>query len=79
MNSLLLLCSFILVGASGGKGSNGMGSSRGAMVRTVMELRKGQEIYMLVGQEGNSACVKVSIQFYFFKAWITTLKLNCRV
>jgi hypothetical protein len=36
-----------------------MGSSRGAMVRVVVELRKGQEIYMLVGQEGNSACVKV--------------------
>jgi anaplastic lymphoma kinase len=35
-----------------------MGSSRGAMVRVVVELRKGQEIYMLVGQEGNSACVK---------------------
>jgi anaplastic lymphoma kinase len=49
---------FILVGASGGKGSGAMGSSRGAMVRVVVELRKGQEIYMLVGQEGNSACVK---------------------
>ncbi|XP_031358672.1 ALK tyrosine kinase receptor [Photinus pyralis] len=48
----------ILVGASGGKGSGGMGSSRGAMVRTVVELAKGQEIYVLVGQEGASACVK---------------------
>ncbi|XP_008194070.1 tyrosine-protein kinase receptor isoform X2 [Tribolium castaneum] len=49
---------FILVGASGGKGSGAMGSSRGAMVRVVLELRKGQEIYMLIGQEGTSACVK---------------------
>ncbi|KAK5639789.1 hypothetical protein RI129_010600 [Pyrocoelia pectoralis] len=49
---------FILVGASGGKGSGGMGSSRGAMVRTVMELSKGQEVLLLVGQEGTSACVK---------------------
>lgn len=36
-----------------------MGSSRGAMVRIVAELRKGQELYFLVGQEGSSACVKV--------------------
>ncbi|XP_025832818.1 ALK tyrosine kinase receptor [Agrilus planipennis] len=49
---------FILVGASGGKGSGGMGSSRAAMVRTVMELYKGQEIYFLVGQEGSNACYK---------------------
>lgn len=35
-----------------------MGSSRGAMVRTVMELRKWQEILILVGQEGTNACVK---------------------
>ncbi|RZC40680.1 MAM domain containing protein, partial [Asbolus verrucosus] len=49
---------FILVGASGDKDSGAMGSSRGAMVRVVIELRKGQEIYMLVGQEGTSACVR---------------------
>lgn len=36
-----------------------MGSSRGAMVRTVLELGKGQEIFMLVGQEGSNACLKV--------------------
>lgn len=47
-------------GASGGKGSGGMGSSRGAMVRVVIELRKGQEVYMLVGQEGTNACIKVT-------------------
>ncbi|XP_060520697.1 tyrosine-protein kinase receptor [Cylas formicarius] len=50
---------FILAGASGGKGSSTAGSSRGAMVRTVMELKKGQEMYILVGQEGSSACPKV--------------------
>lgn len=37
-----------------------MGSSRGAMVRMVVELRKGQEFYILVGQEGSDACLKVS-------------------
>lgn len=57
---------FILFGASGGKGSGGMGSSRGAMVRIVLELRKGQEIYMAVGQEGANACVKVD----FLKSFI---------
>ncbi|KAL3284751.1 hypothetical protein HHI36_018894 [Cryptolaemus montrouzieri] len=45
-------------GASGGKGSGAMGSSRGSMVRTVIELKKGQELIFLVGQEGSSACVK---------------------
>lgn len=38
-----------------------MGSSRGAMVRIILELRKGQDIYMSVGQEGANACVKVNI------------------
>lgn len=51
--------SFIVSGASGGKGSGGMGSARGAMVRFVMELRKGQQFYVLVGQEGTSACLRV--------------------
>lgn len=49
---------FLIFGASGGKGSGGMGSSRGAMVRTVIQLKEGQEIIFLVGQEGSSACVK---------------------
>ncbi|XP_018579561.1 ALK tyrosine kinase receptor isoform X2 [Anoplophora glabripennis] len=48
----------ILSGASGGKGGSQMGSSRGAQVRTIVELKKGQEIFMLVGQEGTSSCVK---------------------
>lgn len=37
-----------------------MGSSRGAMVRVVVELRKGQEFYILAGQEGSNACLKAS-------------------
>lgn len=57
--SNLECCRFILAGAGGGKGSMGMGSSRGALVRTVLELKRGQEIFMLVGQEGTSACIKV--------------------
>lgn len=54
------MSSLIVYGASGGKGSSGMGSSRGAVIRTVVELNKGQELYMLVGQEGTDACIRVS-------------------
>ncbi|XP_057655482.1 tyrosine-protein kinase receptor isoform X1 [Diorhabda carinulata] len=49
---------FILAGASGGKGSSSMGSTKGAVLRTVLELKEGTEIYMLIGQEGTSSCVK---------------------
>ncbi|KRT83614.1 protein kinase, partial [Oryctes borbonicus] len=49
---------FILFGASGGKGSGGMGSSRGAMVRIILDLKKGQDLYIAVGQEGANACIK---------------------
>ncbi|XP_024082782.1 leukocyte tyrosine kinase receptor isoform X3 [Cimex lectularius] len=45
-------------GGSGGRGSGGLAESRGAMVRTVLELKKGQQLYILVGQEGNDACKK---------------------
>lgn len=44
-----------------------MGSSRGAMVRVVMELRKGQEVFMLVGQEGTNACIKVTLNYSNFR------------
>lgn len=50
-------------GASGGKGSSAMGSSRGTIISTVIELKKDEEVFMLIGQEGTSSCVKVSITF----------------
>ncbi|KAI4469994.1 apical endosomal glycoprotein precursor [Holotrichia oblita] len=34
------------------------GSSRGAMVRIILDLKKGQELYISVGQEGANACIK---------------------
>jgi hypothetical protein len=43
----------IAKGASGGLGPAG-GSSTGAVVRTVVELHRGQHVYALVGQEGIS-------------------------
>ncbi|GFG39571.1 hypothetical protein Cfor_01001, partial [Coptotermes formosanus] len=49
----------IAKGASGGLGPNG-GSSSGAIVRTVVELHRGQHLYVLVGQEGSSACKDLS-------------------
>lgn len=48
------------MGANGGRGGGGMGSSRGAMVRLVVDLRKEQELFILVGQEGSNACLKVN-------------------
>uniref|UniRef100_A0AAR5P3V4 Tyrosine-protein kinase receptor n=1 Tax=Dendroctonus ponderosae TaxID=77166 RepID=A0AAR5P3V4_DENPD len=48
---------FILAGASGGKNSRGIGGGKGAEVTAVMNLRKGQELFISVGQEGNSACL----------------------
>ncbi|KAK9885852.1 hypothetical protein WA026_013730 [Henosepilachna vigintioctopunctata] len=50
--------SLLTFGASGGKGSGAIGSSRGAMVRTVVHLKRGQELIFLIGQEGSSACEK---------------------
>lgn len=41
-----------------------MGSSRGAMVRTVLELTTADKLYVLVGQEGISACLKVAHTMY---------------
>lgn len=35
-----------------------MGSSRGALVVSVLELHKDEEIYFLVGQKGEHACIK---------------------
>ncbi|XP_067626535.1 tyrosine-protein kinase receptor isoform X2 [Eurosta solidaginis] len=48
----------IVKGASGGLGSGGVGSSRGAMAVSVLELHKSEELYILVGQQGENACIK---------------------
>ncbi|KAK1117952.1 hypothetical protein K0M31_015619 [Melipona bicolor] len=46
------------MGARGGKGSSGMGSTLGALVRGVIELEKGEQLYFMVGQSGTDACPK---------------------
>ncbi|KAK9299944.1 hypothetical protein QLX08_007170 [Tetragonisca angustula] len=46
------------MGARGGKGSSGMGSTLGALVRGVIELEKGEQLYFMVGQSGMDACPK---------------------
>lgn len=53
-----LFCSIIAKGASGGLGSGGVSSSRGAIVSSVIELHKDEEINVLVGQMGENACIK---------------------
>lgn len=39
-------------------GSRGIGSSRGALAVSVFELHKDEDIYLLVGQQGEHACIK---------------------
>ncbi|XP_019886426.2 ALK tyrosine kinase receptor isoform X2 [Ooceraea biroi] len=46
------------VGARGGMGSGGMGSTLGSVVRGVIELQKGDQLYFIVGQMGTNACPK---------------------
>lgn len=48
----------IAKGAGGGLGSGGVSSSRGSIVSSVIELHKDEEIYILVGQNGEHACIK---------------------
>lgn len=39
-----------------------MGSTLGALVRGVIELQKGEQLYFIVGQMGTNACPKVRVQ-----------------
>ncbi|XP_018396574.1 PREDICTED: ALK tyrosine kinase receptor [Cyphomyrmex costatus] len=48
----------IAIGARGGKGSGDTGITLGAIVRGVIELQKGDQLYFMVGQEGVDACAK---------------------
>lgn len=48
----------IAKGAGGGLGSGGVGSSRGAMAISVLELHLDEEIHFLIGQKGEHACIK---------------------
>ncbi|XP_033212809.1 ALK tyrosine kinase receptor [Belonocnema kinseyi] len=48
----------IAMGARGGRGSGGMGSTLGTLVRCVIELEKEQQLYFMVGQPGLDACPK---------------------
>lgn len=48
----------IAKGAGGGLASGGVGSSRGALAVSIIELHKDENIYILVGQRGEYACTK---------------------
>ena len=54
----LIFYRIIAKGAGGGLGSGGVGSSRGAIVISVLELHKNEEINLLIGQKGEAACLK---------------------
>lgn len=47
------------MGAPGGRGSGQTSGTLGAVVRAVVELQKGQQLYFIIGQPGTSACPKV--------------------
>lgn len=51
----------VVKGASGGKGYDGLGISKGTIIVGTVELNKTQSLYILVGQEGGNACRKVSL------------------
>ena len=53
--------SITALGASGGTGAKNPTPTRGAFVHANFNLTKGDKIYILIGQEGESACRKVSI------------------
>lgn len=59
-----MLIDFRLIakGARGGRGAlvSPM-TSHGSIAKTTMYLRKGEQIFILVGQEGGSACDPVSL------------------
>ncbi|XP_035737787.1 ALK tyrosine kinase receptor-like isoform X3 [Vespa mandarinia] len=46
------------MGARGGRGASGTGSTLGSLVRGVVELVKGDQLYFMVGQPGIDACPK---------------------
>ncbi|KAK6622943.1 hypothetical protein RUM43_008795 [Polyplax serrata] len=48
----------VVKGASGGKGYDGLGVSKGTTIVGVVELNRTQSLYILVGQEGGNACRK---------------------
>ena len=57
----LFFFSITALAASGGTGVLNSETSKGAYVNAKFNLTEGDEIYMLVGQQGESACSPVSI------------------
>jgi len=49
----------IAKGAAGGKGSEGKDFSKGATAFAIIHLNRTQPLYVIVGQDGTSACNKV--------------------
>ena len=58
-----MLCSSITaLGASGGKSVGNTDISRGGYVSGNFNLTEGEQIYLLIGQQGQSACAEVNYQ-----------------
>jgi len=56
------VCRITAQGANGGSGVRSIRSSNGAYVHARFNLTKGQMIYMIIGQQGESACMQVNIR-----------------
>lgn len=69
-----LLFRLIAKGASGGRGAllNQM-TSHGSIVRTTMFLRKGEQIYILVGQEGGTGRKQVRMKILFTVTYLLVI------
>lgn len=64
-NCININYSIIAKGASGGLGFTENGTSHGAVATVVVELEKGQNIFVLVGQKGTGSCLKVTNNLSF--------------
>ena len=58
-------CSISAYGASGGAGVENSGPSKAAKVEAIFNLTAGDQLFILVGQEGESAC-SVSLNYQSF-------------
>ena len=65
INFHFLYFSITALGASGGTGVQNPKASMGGYVNAKFNLTKGDQIYMLVGQQGESACSQVSCLTWF--------------
>lgn len=68
VRAFLLTPRITAYGAAGGRSVLAMSRSHGVYITGDFLLRKGEVLYILVGQQGEDACPSVSLFFFFFKS-----------